>query len=138
VPTFRDIRRFVTNDHWTEEPSLARGRRRTGDHRWYSKTLPDGTRLRTKVPHGEADSIGKDLFQRILREQLQVSEDVFWDVVHGQGPVRTAQPRPTAISIPAWLVTRLIHTVGLSEDEVAELTADEALARWEAYRARPR
>ena len=33
MATFRDLRLFVTNDGWTEEPNLGRGRRRTGDHR---------------------------------------------------------------------------------------------------------
>ena len=80
------MRLFVTNDRWTEEPNLARGRRRTGDHRRYFRDLPDGTRLRTKVSHEEQAEIGQDLFHRILRDQLHVTEPTFWEVVQGRAP----------------------------------------------------
>jgi hypothetical protein len=136
LATFQDLRTYVTNDGWTEEPNLARGRRRTGDHRRYFRDLPDGTRLRTKVSHDEHAEIGADLFHRILRDQLRVTEEAFWGVVHGTA---SAEPEPTTEvePVPGWVVTRLIFTVGLSEEDVARMTAEEARAAWLEYQSRP-
>jgi hypothetical protein len=136
LATFRDLRTYVTNDGWTEEPNLARGRRRTGDHRRYFRDLPDGTRLRTKVSHDEDAEIGRDLFHRILRDQLRVTEEQFWVVVHGRAS-RDAEPVTAVEPLPGWLVTRLIFTVGLSEEEVARMTGEEARAAWLEYQSQP-
>ena len=126
------------NDAWTEEPNQARGRRRIGDHRRYFRELPDGTRLRTKASHDEHAEIGEDLFHRILRNQLRVTEEHFWEVVRGRSGVETRLAEPTVEPIPGWLVTRLLYTVRLSEAEVRQMTADEARAAWLDYQTRPR
>ncbi len=138
MATFRDLRQYVTNDGWTEESSLARGRRRTGDHRRDFRDLPDGTRLRTKVSHDERAEIGEDLFQRILRDQLRVAEERFWAVVRGRAGREADAARPVVEAIPGWHVIRLLLTVGLSEAEVARMTATEAHAAWLKYQTRPR
>lgn len=136
MATFRDLRRYVANDGWTEEPNLARGRRRTGDHRRYSSELSDGTLLRTKVSHDETAEIGDDLFHRILRDQLRVTEERFWEVVRGQGTPETEVVKPVVEPVPGWLVVRLIFTVGLPEAEVARMTPDEARDAWLEYQTR--
>jgi hypothetical protein len=136
LATFRDLRTYVSNDGWTEEANLARGRRRIGDHRRYFRDLPDGTRLRTKVSHDERAEIGPDLFRRILRDQLRVTEDQFWAVVRGRASA-DAEPTTEAEPIPGWLVTRLIFTMGLSEKNVARMTVEEAQAAWMEYQTRP-
>jgi hypothetical protein len=41
-----------------------------------------------------------------------------------------------ATTVPGWLIQRLILTVGIPEDEVRRLNAEDAAAAWEAYRAR--
>lgn len=138
MATFGDLRRYVVNDGWTEEPNLARGRRRTGDHRRYFRELPDGTRLRTKVSHDESAAIGEDLFHRILRDQLQVSAGRFWEVVTGRASSEAAEAEPTVEPIPGWLVTRLLFTVGLSEAEVSAMSPEEAQAAWLEFQTRPR
>lgn len=138
MATFGDLKTFVEHDGWTEEPNLARGRGRTSDHRRYRKDLPDGTSLRTKVSHSLRDEIGIDLFKHILRDQLRVTEDRFWDVVRGGATEVVEALPPQAATIPGWLVQRLIVTVGLGEDEVRAMTVDEARAAWEAYKAQPR
>lgn len=137
MATFGDLKAFVEHDGWTEEPNLSRGRPRTGDHSRYRKDLPDGTILRTKVSHSLRDEIGMDLFKHIVRDQLRVTEDRFWDVVRGAATEPTEAAPPEAATTPGWLVQRLILTVGLREDEVRAMTADEAHAAWEAYKAQP-
>lgn len=138
MATFRDLHQYVTNDGWTEEPNLARGRRRTGDHRRYFRELPDGTRLRARISHDEDAEIGEDLFHRILRDQLRVTEEQFWEVVRGRAGSETVVAQPAVEPVPGWLVTRLLFTVGLSEGDVAQMTADEARAAWLDYQTRPR
>lgn len=138
MATFRDLRRYVINDGWTEEPTLARGRRRTGDHRRYLRELPDGTLLRTKVPHDESAEIGDDLFHRILRDQLRVTEERFWEVVRGQATRETEMAKPAVEPVPGWLVMRLLFTVGLPEEEVVRMTPEEAHNAWLEYQTRPK
>ena len=137
MATFGDLQKYVERDGWIEEPNLALGRRRTGDHRRYRKELPDGTTLRTKVPHSLGDEIGVSLFKHILRDQLRTSEDPFWEVVRGVARA-SEPPPPQAQTIPGWLVQRLLLTVGLGEDEIRAMTPDEAHAAWVAYQARPK
>jgi hypothetical protein len=137
LATFRDLEAYLKRDDWVAEPNLTRGRRRTGDHRRYRKELPDGTVLRTKVSHALGDEIGTDLFKHILRAQLRVDEAAFWVVVRGGGQ-RTAEVRsPRPGTVPAWLVQRLLYTVGLPEADVRKLTAEEAIELWEAFISRP-
>jgi hypothetical protein len=138
VATFRDLKAFVERDGWHEEANLARGRPRRGDHLRYRKELPDGSILRTKVPHNLRDEIGPDLFRHILRDQLRVTDDQFWAVVR-RGPIDpTVSAPPQEATIPGWLVARLIYSVGLSEAEVREMTLTDALAAWDAWQTKQR
>lgn len=129
LATFGDLKTYVERAGWTEEPNLARGKRRVGDHWRYSKEQPDGTVLRTKVSHAVRDEIGPSLFGHILRDQLGVDEERFWAVVRGH-PEQPAPAEDSPRTTPGWLVQRLIFTVGLSEAEVRALTPDEAHAAW--------
>lgn len=138
MATFGDLRTFVERDGWAEEPNLVRGRARTGDHWRYRKDLADGTTLRTKVSHGLRDEMGIDLFKHILRDQLQVTEERFWDVVRGKAGALVDAPPVAAEMVPGWLVQQLLLTVGLAEEAVRAMTPAEAHAAWEAYRTRPR
>lgn len=144
MATFGDLEAYLERSPgWLEEPNLARGKRTTGDHKRYSKVLPDGTRLRTKVSRHPREGIGEDLFRRILRDQLRVTEQEFWAVVRnrktrGVGPdVSPPNMGPVVPGIPGWLVTCLIDVAGVAEDDVLSLTPAEARAVWDAYRSRP-
>lgn len=135
MATFGDLKKYVENDGWTEERNQARRRSRTGDHWRYSKEAPQGPALRTKVSHSVRDEIGPFLFAHILRDQLQVDEATFWAVVQGRETSKAPAP-PVAAFVPGWLIQRLILTVGMREEEVRKLGAEEAAAAWEAYRMR--
>ena len=138
MATFRDLRTYLEHDGWHQERNLARGRARTGDHIRYRRELPDGTIRRTKVSHALRDEIGPDLLRHILRDQLGVTEERFWAVVKGQASEPEQEPPASEATIPGWLVTRLLFAVGLPESGVRAMTADEALAAWEAWQSRQR
>jgi hypothetical protein len=71
-----------------------------------------------------------------MRDQLRVTQDRFWEVVRGKTSTE-AEPSANVELIPGWLVTRLIFTVGLSETDVARMTAEEARAAWLEYQTHP-
>lgn len=145
VATFGDLADYLKRaPGWQEVPNLARGRRRTGDHTRYSKILPDGSRTQTRVSAHPREEIGEDLFRRILREQLRVSEQEFWSIVRGQAsgalppPAPAGAPAPPAPGIPGWLVNCLITVAGIPENEVLDMTPEAARAAWDAYQSKPR
>ena len=145
MATFGDLEQYlVRSPGWLEEPNLTRGKRTTGDHKRYSRILPDGTRLRTKVSNHAREEIGADLFKRILRDQLRVTEQEFWAVVRNQrtrsaagSAASTAVVGPAVPGIPGWFVTCLTEVAGMAEDDVLTLTPEEARVAWDTYRSRP-
>jgi len=46
-----------------------------------------------------------------------------------------ARAEPTADPVPSWLVERLVHTAGLDPVVVAEMSGENAMARWEQFMA---
>ncbi len=111
----------------------ARGR--TGTHHiTYEFGLPDGRILRTRVSHPvDRTTYGAGMWAHILRDQLDVTEDVFWPcVLDGALPDRGA-PEPARDALPVDLVYMLINRVGLTEDQVAELDKAQAIARLQQF-----
>lgn len=135
--THADHRAFVETEGW-ERRDTARGRGRTGDHVRYVLRLADGDVLATRVSHG-AGSIGDpNLVAAILRDQLRVTEDDFYRCVRdGVLPPRPQPPTPElpADTLDAKLVRNLMRRVGLSQQEVASLDREAAIARWQDYLA---
>ena len=97
----------------------------------YELALNDGNILRTRVSRpADKTAYGPSLWKTILRDQLWVTEDEFWVCVRGKKlPDRgqSADETPEA-SLPAGLVYQLIHVVLVPEDEVKNLTLEQALA----------
>ncbi|QES58981.1 hypothetical protein DEJ51_15695 [Streptomyces venezuelae] len=73
------------------------------------------------------------MWSHILRDQSDGTENEFWGcVIDGRRPDRGAPPAPKE-SLPADLVSLLIHRVGLSEAAVSELAKEDAVARLQRY-----
>ncbi|MET7396327.1 hypothetical protein ABZS66_22885 [Dactylosporangium sp. NPDC005572] len=133
TPTRQDHQKFCEIEGW-EPVRTARGR--TGTHHLtYELALPDGRILRTRISHPpDRSTYGPGIWSHILRDQLDVTEDVFWKCVRdGVKPARGRPELPAAEPIPAEVVHLLITRVGLTEPDVARMTKDEAITRLNQY-----
>ncbi len=131
-PTREDHERFCKAEGWRR---IRDARGRTGTHHvTYELDLPAGGILRTRISHPpDRTTYGPSLWAHILRDQLQVSEEEFWDCVRdGVVPDRGGSQTPQE-ALPADLVHLLIHRVGLTDAEVAGMSKDQALARLQRY-----
>lgn len=129
-PTWVDIKAFLAVDGWRELPSGARGGR-SADHVFYEKALPDGRVLQTHVSHSATKSLSAGRFRDILRHQLAVSKDAFWEAIRTGTPVdRPASVEaPEPYQHPAWVVAVLVGTLHMTGEDIAKLSPDEAQAR---------
>ena len=68
MPRWSDLKRFCDRDGWELYKNT--------DHYFYKKTDSDGNIKRTKVSRGTGEIKG-NLWQEILKKQLQVTEEYF-------------------------------------------------------------
>ena len=73
TPTWGQVERFCRIDGWREV-------RRTG-HVHFEKALSDGTVLRTHRSFSSRQTMSPGRFRAILRHQLRVSEEQFWQAL---------------------------------------------------------
>ena len=130
-----DHRQFVETEGWTKK-CTARSTHKSSDHYRYSLKVSTGEVLSTRVSHGSGSIDDADLVARILRDQLQVTEEAFYRCVNKE----EIPPRPAPKSTPpppdaldGKLVRNLIAKVGMTQSQVALLTKDEAIAAWQEY-----
>ncbi|MCP2289169.1 hypothetical protein APR08_002086 [Nocardia amikacinitolerans] len=131
-PTRERHEQYCKLERW-ERIRDARGRTGT-HHTTYELGLSDGRILRTRISHPvDRTGYGTALWSHILRDQLEVTEDEFWQCIsHGILPDRGA-PEPPRESLPADMVYLLIHRVGLTESEVGAMDKPEAIARLQRF-----
>jgi hypothetical protein len=136
LPTFAELRRFVAVEGWEDRDRASH--RKTGDHHRYVFTTPTGERLMTRVSHSTGQIGDRDLFAHILRDQLQVDAGQFWAAVdHSVAPTRP-QPEGPAVdgpSLDAKLVRNLLTKVRVPPAELAAMSAEEAVRRWQDWLA---
>lgn len=132
-PTWADVESFLKADGWRQLPTQARGGRRQ-KHVFFEKLLPDNRLLQTHISHDRSASMGAGRFGAMLREQLEVSREAFWEAIRTGNPVERPTPigeRP--VEHPAWVVRVLIGELHLTADEIEQLDADEAERRVRAH-----
>ncbi len=73
----------------------------------------------------------------LLRDVVERLGDLARDL--GLEPARSPAPdAPAREPVPDWLAERLIHTVGLTRQEVAAFDLRQAVDQWAEYRSSPR
>jgi hypothetical protein len=135
LPTKGDHERFLYVDGGWEPYG-------NPDHKRFRKTLPDGDVTTTKISRGSQEIGDRNLWSRIIHHQLRVSYEEFFAAVD-QGippqrdrPIEPDQAEPQ--SLEAWLVDRLRHQVGLTDEQIAAMTHFEAHEAWTDWQMRPR
>ncbi len=68
-PKFKDLKKYCEKNGWVLM--------RNTDHWYYEKVLANGTVLQTKVSHAVHKEIPANLWNRILRKQLRITEKQF-------------------------------------------------------------
>ena len=128
APTRADHERFCLVEGWGRVRD-ANGRSGT-HHVTYKLALPDGRVLRTRISRPpDRTGYGPSLWAHFLRDQLDVTEDVFWTCVRdGRRPDRGVPAVPDN-ALPADVVHLLLTRVGLRESEVRGLSKADAVAR---------
>jgi hypothetical protein len=121
TPTWGEVEEFCRKDGWKHV--------RDTDHSFFRKVLEDGTVLETHTSFSSKKSMSPGRFAAVLRVQLRVSQEDFWETIRtGKPATRPSAPLPEpAPALPAWLVKALQLEVGLSEADIGLL--DEAAAR---------
>ena len=132
TPTFDEIEAFLRIDGWSPDRS-------TG-HDFYAKVLPDGETLRSHTSFAGKKTMSPGRFKTILADQLKVSEAEFWEVLRSKRPASrpSPQPQPAPESLPNWLREALRNECGLSEEDLALITEDDARERLTQHRSKPR
>ncbi|MDE3075935.1 MAG: hypothetical protein KGJ86_10955 [Chloroflexota bacterium] len=129
-PTFDELREFFRIDGWESD--------RVTDHDHWKKILPDGTTLRCHVSFAGGKSMGQDRWRVILRTQLHLAEDVFWEALRFKRPVRRPAPiEPQTDHPDVWMIEVLTRQLRMARAEAAQLTRAEASERIEAYFSSP-
>lgn len=133
APTWGDLVAFCKADQWNP--------RRQTKHAIYRKVLADGTALQTEASRGnDSENIGDGLFHFILRVELQVSEDEFWEAIRtGEPSSRPAHPAAPVVppKPSAGLVFQLRTYLRLTDAEISKLSKDEAVEMLSEYFSRP-
>jgi hypothetical protein len=130
--TRTDHETFCTTEGWTERKP-ATGKRGT-HHVNFELPLPDGRILYTRISHPvDRTDYGPIIWSHILRDQLAVSEAEFWACVRDADKPLRGGLAPPALALPAELAYLLLHRVGISEDEVAGMSREQAIERLNAY-----
>lgn len=131
------FRTFVEVERWVRK-GTARSSRRTGDHHRYTLALQDGRTLYARVSHGSGQVDDPQLVAKILRVDLEVSEGDFWNCVNnGVLPPRPqdTRPAPAGPILDGKLVRNLITKVGLTQQEIAGMSREDAIQRWNDWLA---
>jgi hypothetical protein len=137
APTREYHHQFCMNEGWSV--ALDAKGKPVGHHPTFELVLHDGSVLRTYIskPINNTD-YGPQMWSKIRREQLMVSEEEFWNCAqNGVLPDRGA-PAAVAEGTPLYLIRLLIEQIGLTEEEATALTLEEAQARVAEFWSRPR
>lgn len=96
----------------------------------YELALPDGSVLYTRISHPvDRTDYGPSIWAHILRDQLHVTAEEFWDCVDHQVVPRRGEVPEVTDAIPVGVIRALTVQARIPESEVHAMTKAEAIAR---------
>ena len=123
----RHHQRFCTVERW-KLVTDATGR--PASHHTTDKLVaPSGEVYRTRISHPiNRTTYAASMLAHILRDQLQVTADEFWGgcINGGVLPDRGAMVIPDR-ALPIHLVAELVHTLGLTREQITGMTKERAI-----------
>lgn len=126
-PTWGDVEAFLNADGWRRLAGSLRGGKRQR-HIFFEKLLDDGSLLTTHISHDRGAHVSAGRFGSILREQLEVSRDDFWQAVRSGEPVK----RPAVVEAPerpeheGWVIRVLVDELHMGPAEIGALGIEDA------------
>jgi len=124
TPDRGEVRDFLKHDGWILDKP------RSTDHDHFTKTLPDGEILITRVSRAGSKTMSSGRFKAILADQLRVNEAQFWTVLRTRTAAARPEPSPDPEprSLPLWLALELERRGATAADlEHLDQAAAEAL-----------
>lgn len=137
APTWGDVEDFLRADRWRR---LEKGERGGGRNRhvFYEKTFEDGRVLQTHISHSRQKTLSSGRFSSVLRHQLEVSREQFWECIRTQRPVdRPAELEEGPVEHEAWVVAVLVGELHMTAEQISALSEDEAKRLVHEYWSRP-
>ncbi len=117
--SWAEIEEFCKRDGWEQI--------RSTDHEFYRKVLSDGTVLETHVSFSSNKTMSPGRFMSILRAQLKVSQEDFWDTLRtGRPAPRPSEPLPEPQRHEGWVIQVLTMQFGLGPSEIEQLSPEQA------------
>jgi hypothetical protein len=127
--TRKDHERFCLIEGWALR-HRADGSRRGSHHVNYEFALLDGRILFTRISHPpDRTTYGAALWAHILRDQLEVTNDEFWECVSDGILPNRGIPAHISEAIPLAVIRTLINEAHIPEPEVKAMSKDQAIAR---------
>ncbi len=133
TPTWGELEAFLKIDGgW--KPT------RSSKHVFYEKALASGDVLHAHISHARDKTMHPDTFKLILAYQLKVSEAVFWETLSTRRPpARPDAGIPRLVRRPTLsMFHQLRDGLHLSEEELEDITFEEARRRLDDFYSRPR
>ncbi len=135
APTWDDVAAFLAADGWRELPNRGGSRLR---HVFYEKVLQDGHVLQTHISHSGQRTMSPGRFSSILRHDLEVSKNDFWECVRTGQPVNRPVPAEEApVEHDAGVVAVLVGELHMSTQEIEALTPEQARQTVNDYWSQP-
>ncbi|MGH2969600.1 MAG: hypothetical protein ACRDK0_11125 [Solirubrobacteraceae bacterium] len=130
IPRFGDIERFCRIDGWQQDTSVGGSRQR---HIRYEKQVTGQAALRTQVSHDRSSTPSPGRWKAILRNQLKITEEQFWEALRSGDPVDRTPPPPPPTPTPVvdW-VREGLRRAGLRDEQIDAL--EDVEAQQELYR----
>ena len=131
LPTYKEIRKFVEVEGWVNKDSASK--KKTGNHFRFTFITPDGQSLYIFISHGRGQIQDPKLFTHILRSELKVSANQFWEAVdHGVIPRRSSQSGSSSM-IEFKLMRKLLTIAGVSPSKLERISQVEAEKLWSQW-----
>lgn len=120
APTWGDVEDFLGADGWRQ---VEKG----------------GRVLQTHISHSRQKTLSPGRFSSVLRHQLEVSREQFWECIRTQRPVdRPIELEAGPVEHEPWVVAVLVGELHMTAEQIAALSEKEAQRLVHEHWSRPK